>query len=133
MDGGGPYRDPRGIGDLIGQLTTDVSTLMRKEVELLRAELREKLQAAGRAAVEIAAGGALLMAALIVLLLALVLALATVIGPIWAALLVGVLTAALGFALVRAGAKALKPDAFQPDRSKRQLRRDAELMKGGPR
>lgn len=133
MDGGGPTRDPRNIADLIGQLTTDVAALMRKEAELLRAELREKMQLAGRAAMKIAAGGALLMAALIVLLLALVLALATVIGPIWAALLVGVLTAALGIALVRAGSKALKPDSFKPDRSKRQLRQDAQLIKGGPR
>lgn len=133
MDGGGPIRDPRSIGDLLGQLTSDLSALVRKESELIRAELQEKMRLAGRAAVEIAAGGALLMAALIVLLLALVLALATLIGPIWSALLVGLLTAGLGFALVRAGAKALNPDALQPDRSKRQLKRDAQLIKGGPR
>ncbi|MFZ5721214.1 MAG: phage holin family protein [Pseudomonadota bacterium] len=133
MDGGGPMHDRRSLGELVGALANDISALVRREADLLRAEVREKLQAAARGAVTIAAGGALLMAALIVLLAALVLALATLIGPIWAALLVGVLTAALGYVLVRAGASALKPDALKPDRSRRQLKRDAELLKGGPR
>lgn len=133
MDGSGPTRDPRGLGDLIGQLTADMAELVRKEMELVRAELREKANAAGRAVIDIAAGGLLLVAALLVLLQALVLALANLIGPVWAALLVGVVVAGVGYVLVRAGLKAISPDGLKPDRSARQLRKNAELIKGGPR
>lgn len=133
MDAGGPTRDPRNIGDLIGQLTTDLAALVRKEAELIRAEAHEKVKAAARAVMEIAAGGLLLMAALLVLLQALVLALANLIGPVWAALLVGVVVAAVGYGLVRAGRKALTPGGLKPDRSTRQLGKDAELIKGNHR
>ncbi len=77
-----------------------------------------------------AAGGLLLVAALLVLLQALVLALSKVMDPIWASLLVGLSVAAVGYLLIRAGKKALSPDALKPDRTARQLRKDAELIKG---
>jgi hypothetical protein len=129
MDGNVP---PRGVGlaDLVGQLGTDLASLVRKESELIRTELTEKVSAAARAVGEMAAGGLLLVAALLVLLQALVLALSKVMDPIWASLLVGLSVAAVGYLLVRAGKKALSPDALKPDRTARQLRKDAELIKG---
>ena len=110
MDGNVP---PRGVGlaDLVGQLGTDLASLVRKESELIRTELTEKVSAAGKAVGEMAAGGLLLVAALLVLLQALVLALSKVMDPIWASLLVGLSVAAVGYLLVRAGRKALSPDA----------------------
>ena len=128
MDGS----QPRGVGlaDLVGQLGVDLAGLVRKESELIRAELTEKVSAAGKAVADIAAGGLLLVAALLVLLQALVLALAKVMDPLWASLLVGLGVAAVGYLLVRAGKKALSPDALKPDRTARQLRKDAELIKG---
>lgn len=122
--------DPRTLSELVSQLTTDLATLVRKESELVRTELSEKLQSAGKAAGEIAAGGLLMVAALLVLLQALVLALSKIMDPLWASLLVGVVVAALGYVLVRAGTKMLKPGNLTPDRSARQLQKDAELMKG---
>ena len=129
MDGG---QGPRGagIGDLLGQLGSDLTGLVRKESELIRAELSEKVSAAGKAVGDIAAGGLLLVAALLVLLQALVLALSKVMDPLWASLLVGVGVAAVGFLLVRAGMKAISLDGLKPDRTARQLRKDAELIKG---
>lgn len=122
--------DPRTLPELVSQLTTDLATLVRKESELVRTELSEKLHSAGKAAGEIAAGGLLMVAALLVLLQALVLALSKIMDPLWASLLVGVVVAALGYVLVRAGTKMLKPGNLTPDRSARQLQKDAELMKG---
>lgn len=133
MDGTPPGTETRGLTDLIAQLGGDLAALVRKETELLRAEVSEKLSAAGKAVGEIAAGGLLLIAALLVLLQALVLALSKVMGPVWAALLVGLVVAIVGALLVRAGMKAMSLDGLTPDRSARQLKKDAELMKGSPK
>lgn len=130
MDGTQTPNEGRTIPELISMLTSDLATLVRKESELVRAELSEKLRAVGKAAGEIAAGGVLLLAALLVLLQALVLALAPFIGAIWAALLVGVVVALLGFVLVRAGLKLMKPENLSPERTARQLQKDAQLVKG---
>jgi hypothetical protein len=130
MDGAQRPMDPRTLPELVSQLTTDLASLVRKESELVRTEVGEKLHSAGKAAGEIAAGGILLLAALGVLLAALVQGLAQYMNPAFAALLVGVVVAALGGILVRTGLKMLKPDNLIPDRSARQLRKDAQLMKG---
>jgi hypothetical protein len=130
MDGSPSPPDIRTLPELVSQLTTDLATLVRKESELVRTELGEKLSSAGKAAGEIAAGGVLLLAALGVLLAALVQALAEYMHPAFAALLVGVVVAALGAFLVRTGLKMLQPGNLTPDRTARQLRKDAQLMKG---
>jgi VIT1/CCC1 family predicted Fe2+/Mn2+ transporter len=114
----------------VSQLAGDLSNLVRKESELVRTELTEKLNAAGRAAAEVAAGGVFLIAALLVLLQALVLALSHVMPAVWASLLVGVVVAVLGWVLVRAGMKAMNPKSLTPDRTARQLSKDADLLKG---
>ncbi len=133
MDGTSPTRESRGLTDLIGQLGVDLAALVRKESELVRAELSEKLNAAGKAVADIAAGGLLLIAALLVLLQALVLALSKFMDPIWAALIVGLAVAAVGALLVRAGMKAVSLSGMKPDRIARQLKKDAQLMKGTTR
>ncbi len=132
MDGGGPSPRGAGVADLLGQLGGDIAGLVRKEAELARAEVSQKLNAAGKAVADIAAGGLLLVAALLVLLQALVLALSKIMDPIWASLLVGVAVAAVGYLLLRAGMKAISLRGLAPDRSARQLAKDAELMKRSP-
>lgn len=133
MDGTSPSREARGLTDLIAQLGGDLAALVRKESELVRAEVSEKLNRAGKAVADIAAGGLLLVAALLVLLQALVLALSKFMDPIWAALIVGVVVASVGYLLVRAGMKMISLGALKPDRTARQLKKDAELMKGSPK
>lgn len=132
MDGGGSNRE-RSLGDLLGQLTADLASLVRKESQLVRAEFGEKLNQAGRGVGEVFAGALLLMAALLVLLQALVIALSKVMDPVWASLLVGGGVALAGYLLLRGGMKSLKPDGLKPDRSARQIKKNAELMKGTPR
>jgi hypothetical protein len=125
-----PAPDPRTLPELVSQLTTDLATLVRQESALIRTEMTEKMQAAGKATGEVAAGGLLLAAALLVLLQALVIALSKIMDPVWASLIVGVAVAAVGAFLVRTGSKAMKPQNLTPDRAVRQLRKDAELVKG---
>ncbi|MGA0607271.1 phage holin family protein [Phenylobacterium sp. VNQ135] len=122
--------DARSLPELVSQLTTDLATLVRKESELVRTEMTEKLHAAGKAAGEILAGGIFVLAALGVLLAALVAALSEYMHPAFAALIVGVVVAAVGILLIRAGLKMLKPENLKPDRTARQLQKDAQLVKG---
>jgi hypothetical protein len=42
-------RSQASVGELMGEVTRDLSTLMRKEVELAKAELREEATQAGKA------------------------------------------------------------------------------------
>ena len=133
MDGTSPSREARGLTDLIAQLGGDLAALVRKESELVRAEVAEKLNRAGKAVADIAAGGLLLVAALLVLLQALVLALSKFMDPIWAALIVGLVVAGVGYILVRAGMKMISLDGFKPDRTARQLKKNVDLMKGSPK
>lgn len=130
MDDGSMTPDPRSLPELVSQLTTDLATLVRKESELVRTEMSEKLHVAGKAAGEIVAGGVFVLAALGVLLAAVVAGLSEYMHPAFAALLVGVVVAAVGILLIRAGLKMLKPENLKPDRSTRQLQKDAQLVKG---
>jgi threonine/homoserine/homoserine lactone efflux protein len=133
MDDGAPIREGRTLPELVAQLTGDLTDLVRKESELIRTEVSEKVNRAGKAVGDIAAGGLLLIAALMVLLQALVLALSKLMDPIWAALIVAVGVAVVGYILLRAGMKAISLDGLKPERSSRQLQKNAELMKGSPK
>lgn len=133
MDATAPPRETRSLTDLIAQLGGDLAALVRKESELVRAEIGEKSRSMGKAVGDIAAGGLLMIAALLVLLQALVLALSRIMDPVWASLLVGVVVAAVGFLILRTGMKRMSAGALKPDRTTRQLKKDAELVKRNPR
>lgn len=119
----------RSLPQLIGDLSNDLTSLLRKESELVRTEVSEKAGQLAKASGEMAAGAICLMAALLILLQAVVIALAKLVGAGWASLIVGVAVAILGFVLVRAGAKAAAPSHLTPERSIRQVEKDAHLAK----
>lgn len=121
--------DPRSIPELISTLTGDLATLVRKEGELVRTEVAEKIHHAAKAGQTLGLGAALLVGAFLVLLQALVLALSKVMDPLWASLLVGIAVAALGYALIRTALKQVQPAQLAPDRSTRQLQKDAQFVK----
>lgn len=124
-----PASDPRSIPQLLSAFTHDFTSLIRKESELVRAEFSEKTKQLLRGGSEVAGGAILLNAALLILLQALVLGLSKVMDPTYAALLVGVLVAVVGVVLLRAGVKAAQPSNLSPERTTRQLEKDAQLVK----
>ncbi|WP_165982535.1 phage holin family protein [Dankookia rubra] len=124
-----PERD-RSVADLFGNAIGQISTLFRKEVQLARAELGEKLGDAAGAVTPLAAGGGLLLGALIVLLFALVSLLVSFgIATGWAELIVGLVAAIAGYALIRGGLSQLKTSNLVPSRTTTQLSRDAQVAK----
>lgn len=124
-----PTSDPRSIPQLLSAFTTDFTTLIRKESELVRAEFAEKLKQLARGGGEIAGGAILLNVALLILLQALVLGLSKLMDPVFAALLVGVVVAVVGVIMLRAGVKAAELSNLTPERTARQLEKDAQLVK----
>ena len=116
---------------LIGEAMAHISSLVRSEVDLARAEINENISRAGTAI-------GLLVAALVVSLTALnVLVGAVVSGlaeagmePGWAAFLVGVILAAIAFFLVQKGTNDLKLSSIAPSRTAENVKRDAQAMKG---
>jgi drug/metabolite transporter (DMT)-like permease len=122
--------DERSFKELFGDLTSSVSTLFRKEVELARAEASEKVGQAALAAGSIAGGAILALAALIVLLQALVIALTELgLAPGWSALIVGGVVAIIAFVLIYKGMNDLKASSLAPTRTVESLRRDAHMVK----
>src|SRR5690606_13310967 len=60
----------RSLGSLVSELATEVSTLFRKEVELVKLEASQKASSARNGAISLAVGGMLAFAGFIVLLMA---------------------------------------------------------------
>ncbi|HSN37828.1 MAG TPA: phage holin family protein, partial [Arthrobacter sp.] len=71
------------LGDLLGEVTRDMSTLMRQEVELAKVELRQSATRAGKGAGMLAGAGVAGHFVLLFLSLALWWALGTVMGLGW--------------------------------------------------
>ena len=106
------------------------SDLVRKEVSLAKAELRQKLNRAGTGLGMIVAAAVLGIVTLNVLTVALVAALAeTDLGPIWSAVVVGVVLAILAYVLLRKGMADLKPENLMPTRTVENVQRDASAVK----
>jgi uncharacterized membrane protein YqjE len=114
---------------LVGDLITHVTELFRKEMMLLRAELNEKGNQVLTAAGMIAGALVLALVALNVLAAALVAALAEFIEGGWAALIVGVVLAAIAYFMLSSGMKNLKTANLTPRRTADSLSRDATMAK----
>lgn len=121
--------DPRSLPELISALTGDLANLVRKEGELVRTEVGEKIQQTANAGKTLSIGAALLMGASLVLLQALVLALSRFMDPLWASILVGLVVGLIGYSLVKRAMQQVKPAQLAPDRSARQLQKDAQFVK----
>ncbi|NDV85855.1 phage holin family protein [Aurantimonas aggregata] len=122
-------RESRSVTDLITDLIRETGELVRTESRLVRAEISDKVRQVEMGGGSLAAGAICLLVALFVLAQALIVALGNVIGDAWAALLVGVVIAAIGMALLAKGRRDLAPSNLMPDRSTNQLNKDGQLVK----
>lgn len=98
----------RSLGDLIADLTSDVSTLMRQELALAKAELRQSASEAGKGAGMLGGAGLAGWFALLFLSTAAWWALGNAIGRGWAALVVAVVWAIVAAILASVGKARLK-------------------------
>lgn len=123
-------RDDRSLGQLFGDLSRQLTTLVRQEIDLARAETTAKVTTAGRDAAMIGAGGAVAYAGALVLLGAVVLILIRLGLDAWlAALIVGLIAVAVGAVLVDQGRKRLQNVDVVPERALDTAREEAEWAK----
>jgi hypothetical protein len=105
-----PATDPRerGIGELVKDLASQTSTLVRQEIQLAQAEVTQKGKVAGRGAGLLAGAGVFGLLALGALTAGLIALLDKAMATWVAALIVMALWAIVAFALAKAGQKALQ-------------------------
>jgi len=130
----GTTRDPQdqGVGELVGQLTEQVSLLVRDELALAQAELKAKGKAAGMGAGLFGGAGLVAAYGLGVLIAAAVLGLAVAVDAWLAALIVGVVVLAVAGVMALVGKKQVtKATPPLPTESIEGVRQDVEALKGG--
>jgi hypothetical protein len=119
--------DNRSLGELFSELSRETGTLIRKELELASTEMTSKARIAGGHAAVVAAGGALAHAGMLVILAAIVIALTRVGITAWlSALIVGVVTAGVGYLLVNRGLASLRQTSMAPKQTIETLKEDAK-------
>lgn len=126
-----PHSDAhdKSIGELFSDLTRESSNLIRQEMNLAKAEIKEKMTHLAKDAVMIAAGGALAYAGLIVLLIGVGFLLDQIM-PNWLAfLLVGLVVAGVGGFLALRAIKDLKNSELAPRQTVETLKEDAQWAK----
>lgn len=120
----------RTIPELFTDLVTQLTTLLRKEIQLAKAEASEKLTEA-MSGVGIIMAAAVLMLAALVILLAGIANLITYLGvpAQWSYLIVGVVAAIIGGVLLKVGMNSLTADKLTPNKTIEQLQRDAAVAR----
>ncbi|MFJ6375288.1 phage holin family protein [Pseudarthrobacter oxydans] len=100
--------DNASLGELLGEVTRDLSTLMRQEVELAKAELKQSATKAGKGSGMLAGAGVAGHFVLLFLSLGLMFALGALMPLGWAALIVAVVWGIIAAVLASIGRKELK-------------------------
>ena len=100
--------DDRSVGELIAAVSADFSTLMRQEVELAKAEVRESAARAGAGVGLLSGAGVAVHMVLLFLSIALWWGLGNAIGRGWSALVVAVIWAIIAAILATMGKSQLK-------------------------
>jgi hypothetical protein len=114
----------RSVAALLSDLASETAMLVRQEIALFKAELREKLARLGQGVGALAAGGLVAFSGWLALLAAAVLSLSNLVEPWLAALIVGVVVLALGAGLLFFAKSRLDADALALRRTINSLRED---------
>jgi hypothetical protein len=136
---GGAYRSPDpepadvgdvSVGDLIGNVTRDLSTLMRQELALAQAELKQEATKTAKGAGAMAGAGVAGHFVLLFLSLALWAGLSNVMDAGWAGLIVAVIWAVIAAVLFASGRSKLRQVHPTPDRTVETLSQVPDALKG---
>jgi len=126
------------LSELLGGLLSDVTGLLRKEIDLAKTEVSEKLKKAMSGVEFLMIGLVLAIGAVGVLLSALVSGLAVVLSRYGisevsanalAAVIVGLIIGVIAWLLISRGIAALRGTELKLDRTTASLHRDAEIVK----
>ncbi len=122
--------EDRPIGDLVRQLSDQTTTLVRQEIELAKAEMTAKGKQVGMGAGAFGGAGVFGLYAVGAITACLILALSTAVAGWLAALIVGVVYAAIAGVLALSGKKKMQAGAPPvPERAISSTKEDVEWAK----
>lgn len=121
--------DNRSLGELFGELTRELSMLMRQEMTLARKETVQILSSATKNLIWLTVGAVVLFAGFLALIATAIIAIAYAL-PWWlSALIVTVVVLGIGAACVIVGYEGLKKQKWEPQRTMSTLKEDGRWMK----
>ena len=124
-----PDVEGRSVGELLGEVTSDLSKLMRQEVALAKVEMKEEAVKAGKASGLLGGAGAVGYLVLVFLSLALMFALDEVMPIGWAAVLTAVVLGIVAAVLFVIGRNRLKQVNPKPEQTVETLKEDVQWAK----
>jgi hypothetical protein len=116
-EAGRPDVEGTSVGALIGEVTKDLSTLMRQELELAKVEMKAEAKKAGQGAGMFGAAGLAGYMVLMFLSIALWWALSHLVGHSWSALIVAILWGIVGAVAFVMGKKKFQQVNPKPERT----------------
>lgn len=119
----------RSIVDIFTDVVNQVTALLRKESQLARTEMSEKIGQAGVGVGLVVGGAVFLIPALVILLQAAVAALVKAIAEPWASLIVGGAAFLLGLLIAVIGMSRLSARNLAPNRTIQQIQRDVTVAR----
>jgi hypothetical protein len=119
-----------GIGSMLSDISDDLKTLMRQEVELAKAEIQAEVAKVGKGAGMFAGAAFAGLMVIIFLSTALWWALSNVMDQSWAALIVAALWIVIGAVLFVVGRSTVKSISFTPTRTINSLKQIPAALKG---
>jgi hypothetical protein len=123
-------RDDRSLGDLFGDLSRQLGTLIQKEIQLAKTEMTARVTTVGRDAAMMGAGGALAYAALLLGLMALAFLLSELIASVWLSfLIVALIVGVVAAVLIQRGRSELQRTDLAPRQTIETIKEDAEWAK----
>jgi UDP-N-acetylmuramyl pentapeptide phosphotransferase/UDP-N-acetylglucosamine-1-phosphate transferase len=124
-------RGERPIGELFGQLTQDLSLLVRQETQLAKTEIQGKVSRAARDVASLAAGSVVALMGGLALTAALILLLIDPVGlkPWLAALVVAVVFGGGGYVMLQGGLRDLRNLDPTPRRTVESIKEDIQIAK----
>ena len=136
--GGIPGKSARDVtsspaGQLRGEVTPDLSALMRQELALAKAEIKREIRKAGRPWAMLGGAGFAGYMVLLFASIAIWWGLAEVMAPGWAALIVTVIWAVIGAVLYTQGRQRLRPVDLEPERTAETVSEVPEILKDAVR
>jgi hypothetical protein len=125
-----PDVSDKSIGDLLGEISSDLSTLMRQEVQLATAEIKQEVAKTGKGAGMLAGAGFAGYMVLLFASIALWSGLSNVMDEGWAALIVTAIWAVIAVVLGMNGRTRLREVHPKPERTVDTLKQVPDALKG---
>ncbi len=123
-------RDERSLGELFAELARETSTLVRQELRQAGTEMSQRVTGVGKEVGLLAAGAVVVHAGILAIVAAIILGLGELGLPWWlAALIVGLVLAGVGYAVVARARSTIKQANILPRHTMNNLREDREWVK----